>query len=58
MSPGERERGGALVKVRIPVCEHTGLVQPECHCRACLRALIERHAPSHRPAEAAPPAGR
>jgi hypothetical protein len=27
-------------------CSGTGLTKPECHCRACLAALVERHAPS------------
>ena len=29
-----------------PLKEHTGLFRPECHCTACLRALLERHRPS------------
>jgi hypothetical protein len=28
------------------VCPHTGLTQPECSCRTCLQAQIERHMPS------------
>ncbi|MGH2956558.1 MAG: hypothetical protein ACRDL6_06145 [Solirubrobacterales bacterium] len=28
------------------VCSHTGLSVPECSCRACLQAQIERHMPS------------
>jgi hypothetical protein len=28
------------------VCSHTGLSVPECSCRACLVAQIERHMPS------------
>ena len=28
------------------VCSHTGVSQPECSCRACLQAQIERHMPS------------
>jgi hypothetical protein len=28
------------------VCSHTGLSVPECSCRACLQAQIERHKPS------------
>ncbi len=28
------------------VCPHTGVTQPECSCRACLEAQIERHMPS------------
>jgi hypothetical protein len=30
------------------VCPHTGVSQPECSCRACLEAQIERHMPSIR----------
>jgi len=26
-------------------CPHTGITVPECSCRACLQALIERHMP-------------
>src|SRR3712207_8994551 len=29
-------------------CEHTGLTKPECHCPACLRALVERHRPDRK----------
>jgi phosphoribosyl 1,2-cyclic phosphodiesterase len=28
------------------VCTHTGVSVPECSCRACLQAQIERHMPS------------
>jgi hypothetical protein len=28
------------------VCSNTGITVPECSCRACLTALIERHSPS------------
>jgi hypothetical protein len=28
------------------VCSTTGITVPECSCRACLTALIERHSPS------------
>jgi hypothetical protein len=28
------------------VCSHTGISVPECSCRACLEAQIERHMPS------------
>jgi hypothetical protein len=28
------------------VCPHTGVSVPECSCRACLQAQIERHMPS------------
>jgi hypothetical protein len=28
------------------VCSHTGISLPECSCRACLQAQIERHMPS------------
>jgi hypothetical protein len=28
------------------VCNHTGISVPECSCRACLVAQIERHMPS------------
>lgn len=28
------------------VCSHTGLSVPECSCRACTQAQIERHMPS------------
>lgn len=28
------------------VCPHTGVSQPECSCRVCLQAQIERHMPS------------
>jgi hypothetical protein len=28
------------------VCSHTGISVPECSCRSCLTALIERHSPS------------
>jgi hypothetical protein len=28
------------------VCSHTGVSVPECSCRACLQAQIERHMPS------------
>lgn len=28
------------------VCSHTGLSVPECSCRACIQAQIERHMPS------------
>jgi hypothetical protein len=26
-------------------CPHTGITVPECSCRTCLQALIERHMP-------------
>jgi hypothetical protein len=29
-------------------CTHTGLTLPECSCRACLVALVERYAPELR----------
>lgn len=32
------------------VCSNTGLSVPECSCRACLQAQIERHMPSLRDA--------
>lgn len=28
---------------RTPRCEHTMLTKPECHCQACLAALIAAH---------------
>ena len=28
------------------VCSYTGVSVPECSCRACLQAQIERHMPS------------
>jgi hypothetical protein len=28
------------------VCSHTGVSVPECSCRACIQAQIERHMPS------------
>ena len=28
------------------VCSHTGIAVPECSCRACVQAQIERHMPS------------
>jgi 3-phenylpropionate/cinnamic acid dioxygenase small subunit len=28
------------------VCSNTGISVPECSCRACLQAQIERHMPS------------
>jgi hypothetical protein len=28
------------------VCSHTGISLPECSCRACVQAQIERHAPA------------
>ena len=28
------------------VCSHTGISVPECSCRACLEAQLERHMPS------------
>jgi phosphoribosyl 1,2-cyclic phosphodiesterase len=28
------------------VCSNTGISVPECSCRACLEAQIERHQPS------------
>jgi hypothetical protein len=28
------------------VCSHTGISVPECSCRACVEAQIERHQPS------------
>jgi phosphoribosyl 1,2-cyclic phosphodiesterase len=28
------------------VCSHTGISVPECSCRACTEAQIERHMPS------------
>jgi hypothetical protein len=31
---------------RMTVCSHTGISLPECSCRACLQAQIERHMPS------------
>ena len=27
-------------------CPNTGIAVPECSCRSCLQALIERHMPS------------
>jgi hypothetical protein len=39
--------GALLLKgVRMNVCSHTGVSVPECSCRACLQAQIERHMPS------------
>jgi hypothetical protein len=35
------------------VCSHTGISVPECSCRSCLTAQIERHMPSLLEAEAA-----
>jgi phosphoribosyl 1,2-cyclic phosphodiesterase len=35
------------------VCSHTGISVPECSCRACLEAQIERHMPSFSGADAA-----
>jgi len=39
-------------------CPHTGITVPECSCRACVQALIERHMPQAvavpTPIEAAP----
>jgi hypothetical protein len=35
------------------VCSHTGISVPECSCRACLEAQIERHMPSLLDADAA-----
>lgn len=43
-----------LKGVRMTVCQGTGLFVPECSCRLCLRALMERHRPSHLAAGAAP----
>ena len=31
---------------RAPVCAHTRLTKPECHCRACLFEQIATHAPA------------
>jgi hypothetical protein len=28
------------------VCSHTGISVPECSCRVCLQAQLERHMPS------------
>jgi hypothetical protein len=28
------------------VCSNTGITVPECSCRACVQAQIERHMPS------------
>jgi hypothetical protein len=28
------------------VCSHTGIAVPECSCRVCLQAQLERHMPS------------
>ncbi len=28
------------------VCSNTGITVPECSCRSCLTAQIERHSPS------------
>jgi hypothetical protein len=28
------------------LCSHTGISVPECSCRACVQAQIERHQPS------------
>ena len=28
------------------LCSHTGITVPECSCRACVQAQIERHMPS------------
>jgi hypothetical protein len=28
------------------VCSHTGISVPECSCRVCVQAQIERHMPS------------
>jgi hypothetical protein len=28
------------------VCSHTGISVPECSCRACIEAQLERHMPS------------
>lgn len=33
-------------------CKHTGLSKPECHCPACVAALIAAHAPDKRRASA------
>lgn len=38
------------------ICDRTGLTKPECHCPACMAAMIAAHAPAGRaPAQAAPP---
>ncbi len=36
------------------VCSHTGVSVPECSCRACLQAQIERHKQSLLTATAGP----
>lgn len=34
--------GMTTASVTIPRCEHTGITLPECSCRACLQAMLER----------------
>jgi hypothetical protein len=36
----------SLKGIRMNVCSNTGVSVPECSCRACLQAQIERHMPS------------
>jgi hypothetical protein len=37
----------ALPSVAVERCATTGITKPECHCPACLAALVAAH---HRPA--------
>jgi hypothetical protein len=39
-----------LPPIAVARCDATGITKPECHCRACLAALVASH---HRPAEKA-----
>jgi hypothetical protein len=36
----------SLKELRMNVCTNTGVSVPECSCKACLQAQIERHRPS------------
>jgi hypothetical protein len=48
----------ALAFIPAERCAATGITKPECHCGACLAALVARHAPGARKNDALAPVGR
>jgi hypothetical protein len=48
----------ALAPGLVERCAATGITKPECHCVACLAALVALHAPGARKNGAPGPVGR
>ena len=47
----------ALAFIAVERCAATGITKPECHCAACLAALVARHRPAGRKNGALAPVG-